>query len=154
MSASPFARAPTDKEKAAAEAIFESCPFKTVASGTLGFGFGALFGLVLAGIETNSAATVDTNAPMKAQIRQTLKDMAARSKSNAKGFAMVGAIYSGSECVIESYRAKNDIYNSVSAGCFTGAVLARKGGPQAAALGCVGFGAFSILIDYYFKYSS
>jgi len=39
--------------------------------------------------------------------------------------------------------------NSVSAGCFTGGVLAARAGPQAAALGCVGFAAFSAAVDYF-----
>lgn len=49
------------------------------------------------------------------------------------------------------YRAKHDMVNSVSAGCFTGAVLAVRAGPQAAALGCVGFAAFSAAIDYFLE---
>ena len=51
-------------------------------------------------------------------------------RSYAKGFGAVGALFAGSECVIEKQRAKHDIYNSVYAGCFSGGVLARSGGPQ------------------------
>lgn len=39
----------------------------------------------------------------------------------------VGALFSGTECLIETYRAKNDIYNGVAAGCSTGGILAAKG---------------------------
>lgn len=39
--------------------------------------------------------------------------------------------------------------NSVSAGCVSGAILAARGGPQAAAFGCAGFAAFSAAIDYF-----
>ena len=41
--------------------------------------------------------------------------------------------------------------NSISAGCFTGAALAVRAGPQASALGCVGFAAFSAAIDYFLE---
>lgn len=64
-----------------------------------------------------------------------------------KGFTVVGALYSGSECVIEKTRAKHDIYNTVYAGCFTGAALAHGGGPKAMAGGCAGFAAFSAAIE-------
>ena len=39
------------------------------------------------------------------------------------------------ECCIEGFRAKNDLYNSASAGMITGAILARNAGPQAMLLG-------------------
>lgn len=42
-------------------------------------------------------------------------------------------------------------YNSVAAGCVTGGALGVKAGPQAAAIGCAGFAAFSAAIDYYMK---
>ncbi|CAG8564570.1 4888_t:CDS:2 [Paraglomus brasilianum] len=90
-------------------------------------------------------------APMKQQLKHTAKDMAARSFSMAKNFAVVGAIFSGTECIIEGYRAKNDVYNGTAAGCITGAILAAKAGPQAAAIGCAGFAAFSAAIDLYLR---
>ena len=77
--------------------------------------------------------------------------MGSKSYSSAKNFAMIGALYSGTECCIEGFRAKSDLYNSVSAGCITGSLLAYKAGPQAAGLGCVGFAAFSAAIDAYMR---
>ena len=72
-------------------------------------------------------------------------------RSYAKGFGGVGALFAGSECVIEKQRAKHDIYNSLGAGCFSGAVLARSGGPQAMCVGCATFAAFSALIDRFLE---
>lgn len=89
--------------------------------------------------------------PVKEQLRRGLKDMGSRSYSSAKNFMLIGAMYSGVECVIEGYRAKNDLTNSVAAGCVTGAGLAWKAGPSAAAFGCGGFAAFSAAIDYYMR---
>lgn len=59
----------------------------------------------------------------------------------------MGALFSGSECVIEKARAKHDLYNSVYAGCATGGMLAHKAGPKAMCVGCAGFAAFSAMID-------
>lgn len=89
--------------------------------------------------------------PWKEQVRRGFKDMGQRSWSSAKNFGVVGALYSGTECCIEGLRAKNDLTNSVAAGCITGGILGAKAGPQAAAAGCAGFAAFSAAIDAYMR---
>jgi import inner membrane translocase subunit TIM22 len=71
------------------------------------------------------------------------------AKSSGRNFAVVGSVFSGTECAIEGLRAKNDIWNGVAGGCITGGILARKAGPQAVAVGCAGFAAFSAAIDAY-----
>ena len=68
-------------------------------------------------------------------------------RSYAKGFGAMGALFAGSECVIEKMRARHDMYNSIYAGCTTGALLAHSGGPKAMCIGCASFAAFSALID-------
>ena len=35
-----------------------------------------------------------------------------RRRTYAKGFAAMGAMFAGSECVVEKIRAKHDIYNA------------------------------------------
>lgn len=70
-------------------------------------------------------------------------------RSYAKGFGAMGALFAGSECVIEKARAKHDRWNSIYAGCTAGAVLAHSGGPKAMALGCGTFAAFSAAIDHF-----
>lgn len=68
-------------------------------------------------------------------------------RSYAKGFGAMGALFAGSECVIEKMRARHDMYNSIYAGCTTGAILAHSGGPKAMCIGCASFAAFSAVID-------
>ena len=60
----------------------------------------------------------------------------------------MGALFAGSECVVEKMRAKHDIYNSIYAGCAAGGALAHSAGPKGMCLGCVSFAAFSGFIDY------
>ncbi|KAH9018746.1 Tim17-domain-containing protein [Lactarius hengduanensis] len=43
-----------------------------------------------------------------------------QKKQSGKGFAKVGALFAGIECVIESYRARNDMVNPVAAGFLLG----------------------------------
>ncbi|KAI9022893.1 Tim17/Tim22/Tim23/Pmp24 family-domain-containing protein [Phycomyces nitens] len=135
------------------QSTMESCPFKTALSGTAGFVMGGAFGLFMSSFEYSGPNMNEeiANQTTKQQIKAAFKDMSSRSYSMAKNFAVVGAIYSGSECCIESYRAKNDLYNSMAAGCFTGGALAVRAGPQAAAFGCAGFAAFSTAIDWYMR---
>ncbi|CAI6304715.1 unnamed protein product [Periconia digitata] len=92
-----------------------------------------------------------TDLPLRQQLKVGLRDMYQSSKSSGKNFAKVGAIFSGTECAIEGLRAKNDIWNGVAGGCITGGVLARGAGPQAAAVGCAGFAAFSAAIEVYMR---
>lgn len=100
---------------------------------------------------TTTSGQAITTLPLRQQLRAGLKDMGQRSFSSAKNFGKVGAIFSGTECCIEGFRAKNDLANGVMAGCITGGVLAASAGPQAAALGCAGFAAFSAAIDAYMR---
>ncbi|KAF3770973.1 mitochondrial import inner membrane translocase, subunit Tim17/22 [Cryphonectria parasitica EP155] len=143
------------------QGLMESCYAKTVMSGVMGFGLGGLFGAFMASMAYDTpmhTATVPganqtpiSSLPWKQQLRIGFKDMGARSFSTAKNFGMVGALFSGIECGIEGYRAKNELSNGVAAGCMTGAILARHGGPQAAAVGCAGFAAFSAAIDAWMR---
>ena len=112
---------------------------------------GALFGMFMSSMEIQGTDHSIYDKPFREQMRYTFKDMGKRSFSTAKSFAMVGALYSGTECAVEGFRAKRDMTTSVSSGCITGAILARNGGPQAVVLGCAGFAAFSAAIDTYMR---
>ncbi|KAI8357871.1 putative mitochondrial import inner membrane translocase subunit [Choanephora cucurbitarum] len=135
------------------QGAFESCVVKTAMSGVAGFGMGAAFGLFMSSFEYSGPMTNEelVKQTTRQQLRHVAKDMGTRSYSMAKNFGLVGMIYSGTECCIESYRAKNDLANSVAAGAFTGGLLAAKAGPQAMALGAGGFAMFSLAIDWYMR---
>lgn len=92
-----------------------------------------------------------TNLPVREQLRRGLKDMGSRSYSSAKNFGKIGALFSICECTIEGFRAKNDLWNSASAGGLAGLILARNAGPQAMLLGGGGFALFSTGIDWYMR---
>ena len=71
--------------------------------------------------------------------------------SSGRGFGKVGALYSGIECCIESFRAKNDIVNPVAGGFLAGGILARNTGPQTAFGSAIAFAAFSGAIDMFLR---
>lgn len=137
----------------------ESCPVKSVIAGGMGFGLGGMFGLFMsamrydtplsAGMPGGVGTTGFTHLSTREQLKLGFKDMGRSAWGSAKNFGYIGAIFSGTECAIEGFRAKSDIKNGVAAGCLTGGWLAKSAGPQAMALGCGGFAAFSAAIDYY-----
>jgi mitochondrial import inner membrane translocase subunit TIM22 len=86
-------------------------------------------------------------APLKEQVRVAMRATADKSLYWCRNFAFITGVFGGSECLVEKYRGKHDVWNAVASGCITGAALQAKQGPQAAALGCGGFAAFSLAID-------
>ncbi|KAK4689721.1 hypothetical protein P7C73_g376, partial [Tremellales sp. Uapishka_1] len=131
----------------------ESCVFKVVLSGGAGFGLGAFFSLMSATFAYEDPLTRASNQVKgtRAQTVFIFKEMGRNMWSSGKGFAKVGAIYSGVECCIEGYRAKNDITNAVSAGFLAGAILAFRSGPKAMIGGGAAFAGFSGAIDWYMR---
>jgi import inner membrane translocase subunit TIM22 len=86
-------------------------------------------------------------APLKEQMRVVTRATWEKSLYWCRNFAFITGVFGGSECLVEKYRGKHDMWNPVASGCITGAALQAKAGPQAAAIGCAGFAAFSIVID-------
>ncbi|KAI9720311.1 MAG: Mitochondrial import inner membrane translocase subunit tim22 [Chrysothrix sp. TS-e1954] len=142
------------------QTAFESCPTKTIMAGGAGFVLGGAFGFFMSSMRydtpygsmgASATAPAVNTLPLRQQFVVGMKDMGKASYSSAKNFGMIGAMFSGTECCIEGLRAKNDLGNSMASGCITGGVLARNGGPQAVAVGCAGFAAFSLAIDSYMR---
>ncbi len=66
-----------------------------------GFVLGGAFGVFTAGIDSNVG--FDPKDPLRTPTaREVLKDMGQRGMSYAKNFAIVGAMFSCTECLIES----------------------------------------------------
>lgn len=63
----------------------------------LGFALGGAFGLFTAGVDPMSTMTTETPTT-----RMVLKEMKNRSLSYGKNFAMIGAMFAGTECLLES----------------------------------------------------
>ena len=120
---------PEEQGERGAEMMMEfmtSCPGKSMISGVTGFALGGVFGLFMASMAydtpLHTAVPSDTTGlpnkvkeladlPLKQQIKIQFSEMGRRAYSSAKNFGYIGMIYSGVECVVESLRAKNDIYN-------------------------------------------
>ncbi|KAF9061817.1 mitochondrial import inner membrane translocase subunit TIM22 [Rhodocollybia butyracea] len=131
----------------------ESCAFKAVLAGGGGLAIGAFFSLMSSSFAYEDPLIRErTQAGMKTTQKASamFKEMGRGMWNTGKGFGKVGLLYAGIECVIESYRAKNDIYNSVSSGFVAGGILARNSGPRAVVGGGLAFAAFSAIIDLAF----
>ncbi|KAI0343691.1 mitochondrial import inner membrane translocase subunit TIM22 [Trametopsis cervina] len=128
----------------------ESCVAKTAIAGVGGLAIGAFFSLM-----SSSFAYEDPlmrqNLSTTQKASEIFKEMGRGMWRSGKGFGKVGAMFAGIECVIESYRARNDMVNPVAAGFVAGGVLARNAGPRAAFGGGIAFAAFSAAIDLFLR---
>ncbi|KAK2196223.1 Mitochondrial import inner membrane translocase subunit TIM22 [Babesia duncani] len=143
--------------------VQENCILK---AGVVGVGsavFGVLFGTFLFTV-TSSNTPYDTPISLKQEFKNQLHKFVPHVKSTSKNFAKLGFLYSMFECFIQKKRARSDVYNSLYAGCATGALLSFKGlfsgfcsdagGPISAIGGCGGFAAFSAAVDLYQRHRS
>ncbi|KAF6097648.1 translocase of inner mitochondrial membrane 22 [Phyllostomus discolor] len=90
----------SDEQKMIEKAM-ESCAFKAALACVGGFVLGGAFGVFTAGIDTNVG--FDPKDPYRTPTaREVLKDMGQRGMSYAKNFAIVGAMFSCTECLVES----------------------------------------------------
>lgn len=89
-------------------------------------------------------------APLREQVRTTFRATGEKCVYWSRNFAFITGVFGGTECLVEKYRGKHDVWNAAIGGCVTGAALQAKQGPQAAAIGCGGFAAFSLIIDSVF----
>ena len=146
----------------------ESCAFKTVLSAGAGFGLGAFFSLVSSSFAFDDPLSRQSELSRQQKAKQLFSDMGKSMYRQGKGFGAVGGLFAGIECCIEGvrgkiqikcntinnyvqYRAKNDMYNSASAGFISGSILSRSAGVKAAFGGGFAFAAFSTAIDWYMR---
>ncbi|KAF8067340.1 TIM22-1 [Scenedesmus sp. PABB004] len=134
------------------EDMMNNCGVRSVIAGVMGACLGVAFGVFTASLDTqgiDAAPLGEPAKPTRVVLRETWMLMREKSRSYAKGFGGMGLLYSGTECVIERYRARHDAWNATLAGCATGGLMATPGGPKAMCLGCASFAAFSTAIEYF-----
>lgn len=90
----------------------------------LGYGLGAALGLFTSSVNPNVA---DPGLGKQQTAREIFREMKGTTLSYAKNFAMIGAVFAGIECSIESARAKSDWKNGTYAGGVTGGLIGLRG---------------------------
>ena len=103
--------------------ISQSCGGKA-AIGVFGGGvMGLLMGVFLGAMSdatppvTVVAGKEVPNAPLKEQMRVVARATSEKSIYWCKNFAFITGVFGGSECLVEKYRGKHDVWNSVASGC-------------------------------------
>jgi import inner membrane translocase subunit TIM22 len=139
---------PTAEEQMQGD-VMNNCAVKTVLSGVMGGFLGIAMGIFFGAFEAPDHTMTQKKVSIAETLKQTARNTASKSWSYAKGFAAFGALYAGSECVVEQTRARHDIYNSAYAGCFTGGTMAARAGPKAACIGCGTMAALSVAMDHF-----
>ncbi|KAM0677364.1 Mitochondrial import inner membrane translocase subunit tim22 [Binucleata daphniae] len=113
------------KEKFAA---LKPCLMKTVTHGLQGYVFGSMVGIFTEGKRNENTI-----------------DFVKKIHENGVTFAKVGAVYAGTESILETIRNEKCVWNSVTSGVVAG-ILVGKGNKM---LSGIGFGIYSGLTDYY-----
>ncbi|KAL6581760.1 hypothetical protein OROMI_005774 [Orobanche minor] len=103
--------------------IWNNCAVRSVVSGVMGGGLGLFMGLFLGALDNPIMQDQMTG---RQQFIYQAKQMGQRSWSSCKAFAIMGFVFSASECVVEKARAKHDITNTVVAGCVTGGAISAR----------------------------
>lgn len=151
---------PTHPAEKIAQAAVESCIFKSAMAAVAGGGLGVAMGLFIGGFSVELDRSVEAQAPWRQQLSAYGRALGAQIRTYSKNFALWGATYTISECSVEKYRARHDLWNSPVAGCITGAVLASqprvsmdaRSRAKQMAVGCMGMAAFSTAIDYWLEH--
>ncbi|KRZ54598.1 FYVE, RhoGEF and PH domain-containing protein 6 [Trichinella nativa] len=129
--------------------VMESCIFKTILASVVGCGAGALFGIFTASVDP-----VHTIAdPAKVTIKDIIRETRQRAVLYAKNFGVLGLMFAGFECTVETYRGKTDMKNGILSGAITGGLIGLRAGIKPAVLGAVSFAAFSAIIEHYLLFS-
>jgi len=129
----------------------ENCIIRGTMSATVGGAGGLALGAFLAPFDTMSGLKVAENATARETAMATLRQTGGKAAGMGRTFGAIGGVYATTECVIEKYRAKSDLNNSLYAGCASGAFLARSGGGGGMVAGCVGFAVWSAAIDSFMR---
>ncbi|KAK9453749.1 Tim17/Tim22/Tim23/Pmp24 family-domain-containing protein [Dipodascopsis uninucleata] len=143
------------KQMEMGERFWKSCPAKGAMAGVGGFVLGGAFSMLMGSMQYDVPVSMGgqpiSDLPLRQQFKAQAKELGTKMYSSAKSFGKIGSIFSIIECSVEALRAKNDIWNDLSAGCITGGALAIKSGPQAALSGCAAFAAFSGAVELYLR---
>lgn len=88
-----------------------------------------------------------TDVSLGYKVREGFKMSFKKGWSQGKSFATIGILFSSTECLMEKYRGKHDVWNSLLGGWIGGAAIAFRGGPAAIASSMALMTAFSLVLD-------
>ncbi|EOR01029.1 hypothetical protein E3P92_01866 [Wallemia ichthyophaga] len=112
----------------------DPCPYVILNDFGGAFAMGAVGGSIWHGIKGAR------NSPRGERLPGSLAAIKARAPVLGGNFGVWGGMFSSFDCAVKGVRQKEDSWNAIISGFFTGGCLAIRGGPKAALGGAVGCG--------------
>lgn len=125
----------------AADHSRDPCPFIILSDFGVAFSMGAIGGAIWHGIKGWR------NSPMGEKRAAAMMAIKARAPVSGGNFGAFGGLFSIYDCMVKGVRRKEDPWNAIIAGSFTGASLAIRGGWKSARNSAIGCAVFFALIE-------
>lgn len=144
----------SDPEQVEPFAFGEACITKAALASAVGSVFGAGLGFMIGSYQNMSppiglpGVPDPPEIPLRYLLRESWLSTARKARRWGKNMLAVGFLLAGSECCVEKYRAKHDLYNNLLGGAVTGAILAARQGPWGIFFGSVGFALFGVATEW------
>ena len=119
----------------------DPCPWVALSDFGGAFSMGAIGGSLWHGIKGYR------NSPYGERRIGMITSIKARAPVTAGNFGVWGGMFSTFDCAVKGIRKKEDPYNSIIAGFFTGGCLAIRGGMKAARNGAIMCAIFLAVIE-------
>ncbi|TGJ79327.1 hypothetical protein E0Z10_g9435 [Xylaria hypoxylon] len=125
----------------------DPCPWVILNDFGGAFAMGAIGGTIWHGIKGNDTIRNAKEGPVGERRIGAITAVKLRAPVLGGNFGVWGGLFSTFDCAVKGVRKKEDPWNAITAGFFTGGALAIRGGYKAARNGAIGCAVLLAVIE-------